>query len=613
MRRGNLRQAARGAGLARLRAGVPHDAGDLRRRAAAQRRADSVHARPRLGQRPDRGRSLPNDDARGALAATPRDAHPRRHRAARDPEAHRVVLRVDRRLAGPRLLPGDGRLRHTHGVGQLQVGRDDHQDPGHARMVAARAAAGDLRPARARDAVPHAAPRARRARAARGRGVGGLTMSWQFAAWLMLGGSTLLLFLGLPVAFTFIAVNIVGAVIWLGGEPGLEQLARNSVISITSFSLTPIPLFVLMGEVLFHTGIAVKVIDGVERLIAQVPGRLAVVAVVAGTIFSAISGSTIATTAMLGSLMVPVMLSRGYHPSMATGPIMAIGAVDMLIPPSALTVLLGSLSGISISKLLIGGVLPGLMLSVAFVAYIIVRAQLTPSLAPPTPIVSRSGWENWRLLVLYVLPLVGIFAVVVGAMSGGFATPTESAALGALATMLVAALYRALSLKALMRSLKGATAISGMIMFIILGATTLSQILSFSGATEGLVYAILGQGLSPWAVVALMMLILIFLGIFIDQVSMMLITLPVFMPIVARLGIDPVWFGILFLICMQLGLLLPPHGLLLMTMRGVAPPEVTMMHIFQAVVPYIVMSLMLLALLLAFPLVATWLPNRLIG
>src|SRR5947207_6083295 len=219
-------------------------------------------------------------------------------------------------------------------------------------------------------------------------------MSWQVAAWLMLGGSTVLLFLGLPVAFTFIAVNILGAIIWLGGEPGLEQLARNSVVSVTTFSLTPIPLFVLMGEVLFHTGLAVKVIDGVERLIAQVPGRLAVVAVVAGTIFSAISGSTIATTAMLGSLMVPVMLSRGYHPTMATGPVMAIGAVDMLIPPSALTVLLGSFSGISISQLLIGGVVPGLVLALAFVAWIVVRVSITPSLAPRTPLVEYHGWAK---------------------------------------------------------------------------------------------------------------------------------------------------------------------------------------------------------------------------
>ena len=438
-------------------------------------------------------------------------------------------------------------------------------------------------------------------------------MTWQLAALLMLGGSTVLLLIGMPVALSFVAINIVGAWLFLGGEAGLAQVVRNSVVSVMNFSLTPIPLFVLMGEVLFHTGLAIKAIDGVERLIKQVPGRLAVVAVVSGTVFSAISGSTIATTAMLGSLMLPVMLARGYHPKMATGPIMAIGAVDMLIPPSALTVLLGSLSGISISKLLIGGVVPGLILSVAFVAYIIVRARLTPSLAPPTPIAPQSGWDAWRLLVLYVIPLIGIFAVVVGAMSGGFATPTESAALGALATMAVAALYRVLSWDALMKSLKGAAAISGMIMFIILGATTFSQILSFSGATEGLVAAILGQGLSTFALVALMMVTLIFLGIFVDQVSMMLITLPVFMPIVTRLGVDPIWFGVLFLICMQLGLLLPPHGLLLMTMRGVAPPEVTMGHIFKAVVPYIVMSLLLLALLLLVPAIATWLPNRLIG
>src|SRR6266852_4990261 len=401
-------------------------------------------------------------------------------------------------------------------------------------------------------------------------------MSWEAAAWLMLGGSTFLLFLGLPVAFSFIVINLLGAVLFLGGEAGLVQLARNSVGSVASLSLTPIPLFILMGEVLFHTGLAVKVIDGVERLIRQVPGRLAVVAVVAGTVFSAISGSTIATTAMLGSLMLPVMLARGYHPTMATGPIMAIGAVDMLIPPSALTVLLGSLSGISISKLLIGGVVPGLILSVAFVAYIVVRVKTNPKLAPATPIDKLSGWARFDPLVRYVLPLVSIFVVVIGAMSGGIATPTESAALGALATMALAAAYRALSFDALLKALRGTVGISAMILFIILGATTFSQILSFSGSTEGIVSNVLGGGLTPFAILTGMMLLLIFLGIFVDQVSMMLITLPVFMPIVQRLDIDLIWFGVLYLICMQLGLLLPPHGLLLMTMRGVAPPQVTM-------------------------------------
>src|SRR6202140_1604890 len=252
-------------------------------------------------------------------------------------------------------------------------------------------------------------------------------MSWELAALLLLGGSAGLMFLGVPVAISFLAINIVGAILFLGGEAGLQEMARNTVASVMNFSLTPIPFFVLMGEVLFHTGIAIKVIDGIERLIRQVPGRLAVVAVGAGTVFSAISGSTIATTAMLGSLMLPVMLARGYHPVMATGPIMAIGAVDMLIPPSALTVLLGSLSGISISKLLIGGVVPGLILSVAFVVYIVVRVKADPSLAPGAPIEARSGWAKYQLLFRYVLPLVSIFVVVVGAMSGGIATPTESA------------------------------------------------------------------------------------------------------------------------------------------------------------------------------------------
>ena len=320
-------------------------------------------------------------------------------------------------------------------------------------------------------------------------------MSWQAGAILLLGGSTVLLFAGIPVAFSFLAINLVGAALFLGGAYGIEQIVRNSVVAVSNFSLTPIPLFVLMGEVLFHTGLALKVIEGVERIIRQVPGRLAVVAVVAGTVFSAISGSTIATTAMLGSLMLPVMLARGYKPTMAAGPIMAIGAVDMLIPPSALTVLLGSLSGISISKLLIGGVVPGLMLSVAFVSYIVVRVMLNPALAPKTHIEERTGWAKYELLVLYVIPLLSIFVVVIGAMSGGFATPTESAALGAIATMALAGLYRVLTVKALMTALRGTITISAMILFIILGATTFSQILSFSGATNGIVSAIFSHGL----------------------------------------------------------------------------------------------------------------------
>ncbi|MSP89718.1 MAG: TRAP transporter large permease subunit [Alphaproteobacteria bacterium] len=438
-------------------------------------------------------------------------------------------------------------------------------------------------------------------------------MSWGLATIFLFGSVVGLFALGLPVAFAFLGVNALGAVIWLGGEAGLSQLVRNGVISITSFSLTPIPFFILMGEVLLHTGVAMKAIDAIDRLIWRVPGRLAVVAVIAGTVFSAISGSTIATTALLGSLLLPDMLRRGYHPNMAMGPIMAIGGVDMLIPPSALTVLLGSLAGISISQLLIAGIVPGMLLSALFVGYIVLRAWLDPALAPSFEGEVVAGWARWRPLVVYVMPLVLIFVIVILAMSAGWATPTESAAVGAVATVAVAWLYRALTPDNLMKSLMGTAAISGIILFIIVGATTFAQILAFSGATNGMVALIRDAQISPMAALLGMLTILLLLGCFIDQVSMMLITLPFFMPLVQLYGFDPVWFGVLFLICMQLGLLTPPFGMLLFTMKGVAPGHITMCQIYRAATPYVVFGLGLLVLVTVWPPIATWLPRVLLG
>ena len=434
-------------------------------------------------------------------------------------------------------------------------------------------------------------------------------MNWVEGSILLFGGLVAVMGLGLPVAFAFLVLNVIGAILFLGGEPGLAQLARNAVQSITSFSLTPIPFFVLMGEVLFHTGVALKAIDAFALLIRRVPGRLAVIAIVAGTVFSAISGSTIATTALLGSLMLPTMLARGYDPRMAMGPIMGIGGVDMLIPPSALTVLLGSLAGISIAGLLIGGIVPGLILSVMYVAYIITRATMNPALAPDVQVEEGpEGAARWLPFATHVVPLVLIFGLVIGAMTGGFATPTEAAAIGAAGTIVAAALYRSLTFANLMKALTGTVAVSGTILFIIVGATTFSQVLSFSGVVNGLVGLVTGLGLSVTALVIAMLVILLFLGCFVDQVSMMLITLPFFMPLVQRYDVDLIWFGVLFLICMQLGLLTPPFGLLLFTMKGVAPPSITMQQIYMASMPYIAMSLLILVLIFLFPAIATWLP-----
>jgi tripartite ATP-independent transporter DctM subunit len=433
-------------------------------------------------------------------------------------------------------------------------------------------------------------------------------MDWPLAALLLLGGVSLLMVLGIPVALAFLGVNIMGAILFLGGEPGLRQLIRNSVASVTSFSLTPIPLFILMGEVLFHTGLALKAIEAVDGVVRRVPGRLAVVAIVAGTIFSAISGSTIATTALLGSLLLPEMLKRGYEPRFAMGPIMGIGGVDMLIPPSALAVLLGSLAGISIAKLLVAGILPGLVMSALFIGYIVLRAWLTPGLAPVEDR-PRGAGSRWKPLVIYVFPLVLIFAAVVAAMAAGWATPTEAAAVGASATIAVALLYRSLTWTALRHALLGTAAISGVILFIIIGATAFAQILNLSGATGGLVGWITDQRFGQATVLAAMVAILLFLGCFVDQVSMMLITLPFFMPLVQLYGFDAVWFGVIYLICMQLGLLTPPFGLLLFTMKSVAPPGITMQQVSRASLPYVAIGLIVLALVAAIPGLATWVPG----
>lgn len=433
-------------------------------------------------------------------------------------------------------------------------------------------------------------------------------MEWYESLIMLLGLLCALMALGLPVVFAFLAVNLVGAYVFLGGEMGLLQLTRNTAGAVNSFSLVPIPLFVLMGEILFHTGLAYRAIEAIERLISGIPGRLSIVSVLGGTAFATLSGSSLANTAMMGSALLPDMLKRGYHPSIAMGPIMAVGGIAMLIPPSALAVTLGSLAGISISRLLIGGVIPGLLMGIAFLGYIIVRCWLNPALAPAYAVERHRGWDRWRPFVVDVVPLLSIFLIVVGSMLLGWASPTESAALGAVASAVVAACYRALSLRSLAISLRETAKISVMILFILVASTTFSQILSFSGASSGLLAALSQYDLTPLAVVAGMLLVLLFLGCFVDQISMIMITLPFFIPLAETLGLDMVWLGVLFLIAMEISFLTPPFGLLLIVMQGVAPRGTKLGEVYIAALPFLAIELALLALIVAFPALALALP-----
>jgi tripartite ATP-independent transporter DctM subunit len=430
-------------------------------------------------------------------------------------------------------------------------------------------------------------------------------MSWASVLTLMFTSKVGLLLTALPVAFVFFIINIVGSYLIFGGLPGLEQMVRNEQLSVAQFSLVPIPFFVLMGEVLFHTGLAMKSIDAVDAVIRRVPGRLAVVALVAGTVFSAISGSTIATTAMLGSLLLPQMLQRNYEAKTAMGPILAIGGVDILIPPSGLAVLLGSLAGISISGLLVGGIVPGLILSALFIGYVLVRCWLNPKLAPAFDDGGVRIRRPWLNLAITILPLIGVFAIVVISMTGGWATPTESSALGAVATVLLAACYGSLTWQGLWKSLLGTVSISGSLLFIIVGATTFAQLLSFSGATAGLVALIENSQLGQVPILIGMLAILLVLGFFIDQTSIMMVTLPFYMPLLRNMGVDLIWFGILYLLCMQIGLLTPPFGLLLFVLKGVAPPGITIGMIYRAAVPYVWLTMLMMALIFVIPAIVT--------
>ena len=433
-------------------------------------------------------------------------------------------------------------------------------------------------------------------------------MAWYEVLLILLGTLVLLMAMGLPVVFAFFATNLIGAYVFMGGENGILQLVRNAVDSVQSFALLPIPLFILMGEIMFYTGVAARAIDAVDKLIARVPGRLSLVAITGGTIFSSLSGSTIANTAMLGSTLLPEMYRRGYKPSISIGPIVAVGGLAMLIPPSALAVLLGSIAQIPIGALLVASIIPALILAALFFGYVILRCLFDPSLAPAYELERLSWRERLMPSVKYVLPLSAIFLVVVGSIIGGIATPTESAALGAAASLVAAAVYRRLAWGSFVVAIRQTLRLTVMTLFIICGSITFSQIMAFSQASNGLSAAVLGMGLSRIELLVAMLVILLFLGCFMDQVSMMMITVPLFMPLAQQFGFELVWFGVLMLMCLEISLATPPFGLLLFVAKG-ASPESSMRDIMLSVAPFIAIALAVVALLIAAPELTLLLPR----
>lgn len=436
-------------------------------------------------------------------------------------------------------------------------------------------------------------------------------MEWYYALSMLLGCVLILMIAGAPVAVAFFAANILGTFIFLRGEIGLSLMPMEYVFSISKYSLIPVALFILMGEILFQTGVAFRSIRAIDRLISGVPGRLCMVSVAGGTVFSSLSGSTIANTAILGNLLLPDMLKRGYDAKLSMGPIMAVGGIAMLIPPSALAVLLASLAERSISELLIAGILPGLAMAALFVVYIYIRCRLNPSLVPPVEKIDTAGWERWRPFVVDVLPLFTIFVVVVGSIFARIAAPEEAAALGCIAAVVISAIYGSLTRANLMKALKETAKVNGMLLFIIAGSLTFAQVLQVSGATSGVLQALATIEFDRVTAMLMMMLVLLLLGCFMDQISMILLTLPFFLPLSESLGIHPTWLMVMMLIAMEISLLTPPFGLLLFVMRGVAPSHIGIGQIYAAALPFVLIELMVMMVLALFPAAALWLPSLL--
>ena len=432
-------------------------------------------------------------------------------------------------------------------------------------------------------------------------------MPWYDAFGLMIGLVLVLMALGLPVAFAFIAANIVGAFVFLGGERGIAQLINNSSSALTNFALVPVPLFLLMGELFFHTGLAQRLFDAIDQLLGRVPARLSFVTVAGGTAFATLSGSSMASTALLGSLMVPEMSRRGYARVMSIGPILGVGGLAMLIPPSALAVLLGTLARIDVGQLLIAGLVPGLILAGLYAILILVLAQAAPHLAPAYDVAPVALATRMRLLVTDILPMGLVVFLVVGLILLGWATPSEAAAFGALGVVMLALAFRRLSWPALVRSVAGALKVTVMAFMIVLGSATFSQILAFSGATSGMLAWATGFEATPLAMLLAMFGILLVLGMFMDQLSMMMITVPIFFPLAQSLGFDLIWFGVIVLLALEISFTTPPFGLLLFVMHGVAPPGTTMVEIYRSAVPFMACALLLVALLIWQPRLALFL------
>jgi tripartite ATP-independent transporter DctM subunit len=422
---------------------------------------------------------------------------------------------------------------------------------------------------------------------------------------VIIGGLFVLLALGVEIAPSMGIVAGIGLIFFV--HQPLDYFPRAAFDIMNSFTFTAIPLFVFMGTIYASTGIVGGLFRGAEKLLGSLPGSLASAMIVANAIFGAISGSSLAATATFGRICFPEMEKAGYDAKLSLGAIAISGTLSVLIPPSLIMIVYGGWQDVSVARLFAGGVIPGIILTIFFVITVTIMVLRNPKLAPKTS--TRKFTTREKLTAIWDLfPFLVVITMVLGTIFTGIMTPTESASLGAFLSIILALLFRQMTYKALKESMLSAVNISAMIAFVLFTARMLGQVFQFIGLPEATAAFMMNLDMGKYATLAAVCILYLILGCFFDSLSMLVLTLPFVAPIIKNLGFDFIWFGVLYVVLAEIGLVTPPFGLNLFVLKGVVPKyEIT--YIFMGTVPFLISAGILLALMILFPELVLWLPR----
>ena len=431
-------------------------------------------------------------------------------------------------------------------------------------------------------------------------------MSTEMVTVVLFGGLVFLLTIGVPVVFALASISILVAFM-LGGANDLFIVATTTYREITEYSLMSIPLFLLMGNFLLHSGISDRLFKALNHWLSGIRGGLAVVSV-GVCVALAMCGGFGPGILMMGLIAVPAMLKNSYNKSLALGSVMAGGVLGTIIPPSIIMIVFAFIARLSIGRLFFGGAIPGYITAGLYVLYITIRCYFQPHLAP-----RAAADVTWKMrlsaLKEIVLPALLIF-LVLGAIFFGIATPSEAAGVGASGSFLICLIYRRLTFKVILDSCLETMKISGMALWILVAATLFGVVYTMAGAQSLVMEMVESLQVNRWLILAAMQVILLIFGAFMDDYAVITICAPIFVPIARHLGFDPIWFSIVFILNMQAAYLTPPFGWALILMKGVAPPEIQTRDIWRSIPPFVVIQLLVLALTMIFPQLALWLPGK---